>query len=837
MAVDEVMIYPAPADIGVTKIDSFANRCQGLNPDELTVTVKNFGINPLKQNDTIIVGFDFNQNHITTDTFRLAADLLPGESFSHTFAQVIDVSAPGTYNLRAYTLIEDDPWIYEGNNDTVSVDFTVYPGPITSLTDTIQTHLPDTVVLETLYNTDYDYWWNGTPGSNTYNVADDGWQYLKVTATRGNGCSAYDSTNVELLFYDVGTASLIHPVNDCGFSNHEYPVVKIRNFGTDSIVAGQKIAIFYSLNSGTPVSDTLALSKTLYAGKTNDFTFTNGAIDLSGAGIYNFRIYTSYGGDTIAVNDTITTSIEILGRPSVSLGPDITVEALSHTLDAGSGYESYLWDNGATTRSREVTESGSFWVQVFDANQCDNFDTAMIRLKIRDMSPGAFESPESDCRLDSGEPVSLRIVNTGTDTVPSGTTVSLSYRFQEEARVNGNMILSQQIIPGAYVVFTFPGTISLDHTGDYSLEATAVISGDLRKDNDTSLVTIYRYAKPVVDFGLNETEFVEDVSLTIDAGYSPFYSYDWQDTATTHLYTAIADGLYYVTATDVRTLCYDRDSVRVYLIYSDVGVTWSDMPVNGCTGEFEHRKVRVTNLGPSVIGSSAPVYVACDVNGVRATVDTLVRTGNFNPGASLEINLSGKLTISTSGDSRVAFYTLYDEDKKPVNDTLTIVFEALPAPVVDFGDVNGSLTVELPHMLDAGAGHKSYLWQDNTTEPTYMVNAKGIYSVMVTGQNDCQTIKSVSINMQSGTTGQSSIGKINLYPNPNNGLFNISFEGISKNAVVKIFNNQGQAVYIRTINSGQSSDIPIDVQELSRGMYHMIIQDDHNTWQGKFIIQ
>ena len=133
MAIDNVKIYEAPADIGVSKIDSFANRCQGINPDEVTVAIKNMGVNKMKQNDTIIVGFDFNQAHMETDTFRLALDLLPGQTVKHTFNTTVNVSAPGSYSLRAYTLIESDPWFYEGNNDTSIVNFQVYPGPLTSL--------------------------------------------------------------------------------------------------------------------------------------------------------------------------------------------------------------------------------------------------------------------------------------------------------------------------------------------------------------------------------------------------------------------------------------------------------------------------------------------------------------------------------------------------------------------------------------------------------------------------------------------------------------------------------------------------------------------------------
>jgi hypothetical protein len=837
VAFDDVRIYNAPIDIGVSHIDSFANRCQGLNPEEVTVVVKNFGLNSLKQNDTIIVAYDFNLLKVETDTFKLATDLLPGQSIKHTFHTRIETLNPGNYHIRAYTLSENDPWFYGDNNDSVSVSFSVFPNPVTSLIDTIQTHLPDTVILVTTPNSTYDYWWNGTSGSNTYNVSRDGWQYLKVTATRGNGCTSYDSTNVELLFHDIGTDELLHPVDNCGFGKHEYPVVRVRNFGTDSITAGQKIVVVYQMNGEVPVSDTITLGSTLHSGKVVNFTFNKGAIDLSGAGTYNFKIYTSYGGDTIAVNDTITRSVVMLGRPEVSLGSDITVEALSHTLDAGSGYESYLWDNNVTTRTREVTESGSYWVQVFDNKGCDNFDTAYVRLKIRDISPGGFNSPVSACTFNASEPVSLKIYNSGTDTIASGTSIAVSYRLEEGTRINGNTTLVQQLLPGSFVLYTFGGTVDMSNQGDFSMEATAKIAGDLRTSNDTSLVTIYRYPGPSIDFGLEETEYVEDVSLVIDAGYSPYYSYQWQDTVTTHSYTATTSGLFHVKATDIRTQCFDRDTVMVFLIYGDVGITWSDMPTEGCAGTYENVGVRVQNLGPSVIGSSAPIYVACDVNGTRVTIDTLVRTGNFNPGATLEMQLSGSLPVMSAGMSSIRMYTMYNKDKKPENDTLTIGFDALPAPEVNFGDVDGSLNVDLPHVLDAGAGHKSYLWQDNSTGQTYSVSVKGIYSVTVTGQNDCQTKKTVRINMPLGVD-EYSRGVISLYPNPNQGLFNVVIDNKDQEELtVRIINNQGQLVYIKELSAQQLSGEQIDVQYLSRGIYHILIQTKKEIYQGKMVIE
>ena len=44
----------------------------------------------------------------------------------------------------------------------------------------------------------------------------------------------------------------------------------------------------------------------------------------------------------------------IFGNPIANLGPDRTVQALSHTLDAGSGYIEYLWDNSSTSQTRTI---------------------------------------------------------------------------------------------------------------------------------------------------------------------------------------------------------------------------------------------------------------------------------------------------------------------------------------------------------------------------------------------------------------------------------------------------------------------------------------------------
>ena len=54
--------------------------------------------------------------------------------------------------------------------------------------------------------------------------------------------------------------------------------------------------------------------------------------------------------------------------PVIDLGDDIETCDESVTLDAGSGYDSYLWSTGETTQIIEVTESGNYSVDVENCN-------------------------------------------------------------------------------------------------------------------------------------------------------------------------------------------------------------------------------------------------------------------------------------------------------------------------------------------------------------------------------------------------------------------------------------------------------------------------------------
>ena len=326
------------------------------------------------------------------------------------------------------------------------------------------------------YDPRYAYLWQ--PGNSTDSVSiqpRDGWYYLTVTDVGGNGCSSIDSSYVELLFNDVGIDSLIAPVSDCKLDSAEYLTVRIKNFGTDSIAAGENIVVAYVFEGGPPVLDTLTLENTFYSKHVLPYTFKHGSLDLASPGSYHFKLYSDYGGDTIPENDTTWATIQVYGYPTVSVGQDTIVKALSYTLDAGTGFESYLWNNGDTTQTYVATTPGYHKVTVTDNNNCQASDSAYVWLKIRDVSPSLLVSPVSTCDLNSAVQVKLRITNTGNDTIPAASNINVNYKLNENTTVSESFTPGLDILPGGIYNYTFTHMedMSAPDNYDFMLTATA----------------------------------------------------------------------------------------------------------------------------------------------------------------------------------------------------------------------------------------------------------------------------------------------------------------------------------------------------------------------------
>lgn len=101
---------------------------------------------------------------------------------------------------------------------------------------------------------------------------------------------------------------------------------------------------------------------------------TSSSIIVNIAGSYSLIATDRYGCITI---DTFV--VAAYPRPTAALN---SVENLcadsTITLDAGSGYASYLWDNGSTGQIISTNETGTFWVRLTDMRNCTGTDTVKV---------------------------------------------------------------------------------------------------------------------------------------------------------------------------------------------------------------------------------------------------------------------------------------------------------------------------------------------------------------------------------------------------------------------------------------------------------------------------
>lgn len=144
------------------------------------------------------------------------------------------------------------------------------------------------------------------------------------------------------------------------------------------------------------------------------------AVTLSGSGAGNYSwnngvndgvaftptvttTYTVTGTDTNQCSNTDNVTVTVNANPVVNLGADITTTNASQVLTAPAGFASYLWNTGDVTQTITVTTSGTYSVQVTDANGCKDADTLVFittfSVENSDGSKGLvnmFPNPTSD---------------------------------------------------------------------------------------------------------------------------------------------------------------------------------------------------------------------------------------------------------------------------------------------------------------------------------------------------------------------------------------------------------------------------------------------------------
>lgn len=316
------------------------------------------------------------------------------------------------------------------------------------------------------------YLWSTGETTQTTNATITGNYWVIITDTAG--CANADTINVTL---------------------DSLPLV---NLGNDKVNCGPAMVLNAGPGFSSYLWNTGSITQVILANLNGDYwvTVTNG--------------YGCSNSDTVHV---IVNAV-----PVINLGSDTSTCNLPVLLDAGSGFNSYQWSNGATTQTITANNSSYYTVTVTNNYGCAKSDVIHVSIN------------------------PLPVVNLGNDT----------------STCDKPIVLHSGINNATYLWSNGKSTknITVNASGDYSVIVTDTngCSGA-----DSIHVTI----NPVPPVNLGNDTATCNTPVTLDA-YTPNVTYQWNTGDTSKIITVNASMVYAVVVTD-SIGCSNTDSVNVVI--------------------------------------------------------------------------------------------------------------------------------------------------------------------------------------------------------------------------------------------------------------------------------
>jgi hypothetical protein len=353
-------------------------------------------------------------------------------------------------------------------------------------------------------------WSNNTNGQTT--TVNSAGTY-NVIVTTAEGCS--------------GTSAAVQVVVN------DLPVVDL---GNDTTICTASVL---NIDAGNPGAS--------YAWSTLEVTQS---INVTATGVYIVDVTDAngcVGSDAISV-----TVADLLDPVIVSNGPLSFCDGDSITLDAGAGYDTYLWSDGSGNQTLTVSTSGIYEVQVWDEFGCEGGDDAAVSVL---QLPNVSISPSGTVSICEGD---TTILSTGSNFA--------SYEWNP----NGETTQSLEVWTAGF----------------YSVTVEDVNNGCFATSGEVEVIVNTVTPPSIVPSG--PTEFCQGESVSLSVVPGPFNSILWTSGSTTPSIVVTETGDYGVTVIDANG-CLDS-TLEANSIYVEV---WDPQPLANQIGDT----VSVTN-GP-----------------------------------------------------------------------------------------------------------------------------------------------------------------------------------------------------------------------------------------------
>lgn len=162
------------------------------------------------------------------------------------------------------------------------------------------------------------------------------------------------------------------------------------DYPADSILNMHPVVNGFTINVGSewagPGYTSCSASSNVRIGNTDHNDASDWACEPISPGVQNAGISSIFMNCGIGAcgSPRIPVDVTIVPAPSVNLGNDIMIGTpFLVTLDAGSGFSSYLWSTGATTQTIDVSTYDTYWVTITNGtNNCSSTDSIVVSLNV-----------------------------------------------------------------------------------------------------------------------------------------------------------------------------------------------------------------------------------------------------------------------------------------------------------------------------------------------------------------------------------------------------------------------------------------------------------------------
>jgi hypothetical protein len=783
VAIDNIRIFELPYDVGVLSLANPVSGCYiggGINPVNLTASIKNFGYRSLKIGLKVPLEIELRNESIVKDTLVISSIVNKNGTASFTSTNTYKIIAKGSHLLRLNTNFAQE---LDRSNDTLKTTLNVLgiPGYTLGPDIAVPNPFPASISVDldaglnglVPYN---NYLWSTTQTTSKITVISYG--TYSVTVTNENGCTATDAINVIESTNDIEIISAAGLDNACTYPTPVHPQITIKNNGPSGVgpsFSMKNIPLSIVVDGVVMFSETFTPGTDIASGNSSVYTFTN-SINISTPKTYDIRIYSKINEDYNKNNDTLKISTQVWGPPKIKFPQDtiVSLNATSIVLDAGAGFQSYTWKNSSvTTQTFTVPSLNSAWyvATVTAFNSCGtNTDSVFINAK--DLSVLDIESPFDTIFNNSTQKVVVRIKNVGNDNFASGSIIKISY-FTPVESASQNFTLDDTLEPNSTKLLTFNNNIKFP-LGYGFISVIVNIADDPNPSNDIFEKSVLTKEIPVIT-----TQPVSDIGLIAATGNGNITTLGYP--------IPTAYGVCWnKTGTPTTT-----DSIVNIGVPSATGAFTSAL-TNLTPNTTYHVRAYATNADGTVYGEEVSFVTLSSIPVDLAVADSTITTGEACFDATNEITVS---TVSIEASTSANFIAGYSVTFLPG-------FHAVEGSYVhawitedgSFCDAaGGSPIVEKPALKGA----------QNQPAP----------------QNRDFVSEEKSIK---------------VYPNPNNGQFTLEFTNIESGATVSIYNMLGDRVYL----SKTTNDIShkISLPEIKKGIYFVKIMDGKEQFTRKMVV-